>query len=144
VCRAGAPADLEAQGEPAVGPRFEAIVREGRACDVAAEPLEPAAVSRRDGDVGVEAHGVVLRHAGRRFGVGLRILRLDAIAQARLPEWLGFPCDALSDGRASGIEKAHLEWHLDGGSNSLRPAAPRRATLRAMLNGSARGWRVSR
>ncbi len=82
VRRPVAPAGLETQGEPAVGPHFEAIARERRARDIAAESLEPATVSRRDGDVGVEAHAIVLRDAGRGFGVSVGVLRLDAVAQA--------------------------------------------------------------
>ncbi len=35
---------MKVLGEAAIGPRFEAIVREGRARDVAAESLEPFAV----------------------------------------------------------------------------------------------------
>ncbi len=50
VRRAVAPAGLETQGEPSVGPHFEAIVREWRARDIAAEPLEAPSVARRDGD----------------------------------------------------------------------------------------------
>ncbi len=64
VRRPVAPAGLETQGEPAVGPHFEAIVRERRPRDIAAEPLEPATISRWDGDVGVEAHAFVLRYTG--------------------------------------------------------------------------------
>jgi hypothetical protein len=82
VRRAVAPARLEVQGEPSVGTRFEAIVREGRTRDVATQSLEPVAVSRRDGEFRVEAHPGVLRHAGRGFGVDIPILGLDAIAQA--------------------------------------------------------------
>ena len=49
---------------------------------MAAQPLEAATASRRDGDVGVAAHAVALRDAGRRFGVGVRVPGLDAVAQA--------------------------------------------------------------
>ena len=82
VRRAVAPAGLETQGESAVGLHFEAIVRERRARDIAAEPLESATVSRWDGDVGVEAHAIALRDPGRRFGVGARVLGFEAITQA--------------------------------------------------------------
>jgi hypothetical protein len=75
------PAGLESQGEPSVGPHFEAIVCEGRAGDVAAEPLEPAPVACGDGDVAMEAHPAVLWDVWGRLGVGLLAVGLDAVAQ---------------------------------------------------------------
>ncbi len=55
------PGGLEPQGEPSIGPLFEAIVCEGRAGDIAAEPLEPASVACGDGDARMEAHPAVPR-----------------------------------------------------------------------------------
>jgi hypothetical protein len=82
VGRAIAPRGLETQGESSVGAFFEAVVCERGPGDVSAEPLKAAAVSRGDGDVGVQAHACVLGHAGRSFGIGVRVVGLDAIAQA--------------------------------------------------------------
>jgi hypothetical protein len=75
------PADFESQGEPFVGPHLKAIVCEGRAGDVAAEPLEPAPVACGDGDVGMEAHPALLRDVWGRLRVGLLAVGLDAVAQ---------------------------------------------------------------
>jgi hypothetical protein len=47
-----------------------------------AQPLEPAAIASRHGDVGVEAHAAVLGNTGRGLGIGVAVLRLDAIAEA--------------------------------------------------------------
>jgi hypothetical protein len=65
------PPGLESQREASVRPLFEAIVCEGRAGDVAAEPLEAAPVAGRDGDVGMEAHPPVLRRVRGCSGVVL-------------------------------------------------------------------------
>jgi hypothetical protein len=73
------PAGLEPQGEPSVGPHFEAIGCEGRAGDVAAKPLEPAPVACGDGDVCMEAHPAVLRDVRGRLGVVLLAVGLDAV-----------------------------------------------------------------
>ena len=80
-----APAGLEAEREAPVGLLFEAIARERRPRDIVAEPLEPAPVSRGNGDVGVETHAGVLGNAGRGFGIGVGLLGLDAIAEAPPP-----------------------------------------------------------
>jgi len=82
VGRAVAPGGLEAQGQPALGLLFEAIVRERRPRGGVAEPLEASAIAGGHGDLGVKAHAAVLGHAGR----GVRILagpcRLHAVSEA--------------------------------------------------------------
>jgi len=67
---------FEHDGDGAVAPRplqglsglamcrfFKALLRDGRAADVAAEALEPSAVARWDGDLGVHAFAAALAHA---------------------------------------------------------------------------------
>jgi hypothetical protein len=82
VGRAVPPARLEAQREPSV---LEALVRERRPGDVAAEPFETSPVARGDADIGVEAHTAVLGYACRCLRVRLirsPVRRLDPIAEA--------------------------------------------------------------
>jgi hypothetical protein len=75
------PAGLEAQRERPLGAFFESVARERRAGDVAAQSLEPSAVSRRYGHLRVEAHSTVLRHSSGRLGVQVGLPGLDAIAE---------------------------------------------------------------
>ncbi len=56
VGRAVAPAVLETVEQTTVGKRREALGRDGRSGDVAAEALESPTVPRGNGDVGVHAH----------------------------------------------------------------------------------------
>ena len=55
VGRAIAPACLEAQREPTVGPLLESVVRDRGARDIATQPFEASAVVRGDADAGVKA-----------------------------------------------------------------------------------------
>ncbi len=75
------PAGLESQREASIGPHLEAIVREGRAGDVAAKPLEAVPVACGDGDVGMEAHPAVLRDVWGGLQFGPLAVGLDAVAQ---------------------------------------------------------------
>jgi len=78
-----APARLQPQGEASVGPLFEAVVRERRPRHVVTQPLEAAPIARGHGDLGVEAHAVLLGNAVRSFGIlVVAVLRIDAIAKA--------------------------------------------------------------
>jgi len=67
VAGAVAPAGIQTQGEPAVGMFFQALVRERRSRDVAAQALESAAIAGRHCHRGVEAQAAVLRNAAVRF-----------------------------------------------------------------------------
>ena len=71
VGRAVAPRGLETQGEPSIGAFFETVACERGAGDVTAEPLEPTAVLRGDGDVGAKAQSTVLGDTERSFGIGV-------------------------------------------------------------------------
>jgi hypothetical protein len=76
-----APARLQPKREASVGLLFEAIARERRARHVAAQPLEAAPIAGGHGDLGVEAHAVLLGNAARGFGIlVVGVLRIDAVA----------------------------------------------------------------
>jgi len=81
-----APGGLEPQGEHAVAAFLEPLARNWWPRDVAAEPLEPFAVRRWNGDACVQAHAAKPGHTIGIFGVDLRrahrVARLDPIAHA--------------------------------------------------------------
>ena len=106
-------------------------MRERRARDIAAESLEPATVSRWDPDVDVEAHAVVLRDAGQRFGVGVSVLGLDAIAQAP-PSLAG-----VGARRDAGAQRCGGERGQEGLVSGEGVVDPSRATV---LTGTWQGY----
>jgi len=113
------PAGLESQREASIGPHLEAIVREGRAGDVAAKPLEAVPVACGDGDVGMEAHPAVSNATGRDRCVWLHAIvfvcsGLDAIPETTPPlARFGSGRDPRSDG--GGTEHSHQRVVADEG-----------------------------
>ncbi len=89
VGRSVAPAVLEAVEEAPVLHAREPLGRDGRPCHVAAQPLQPEAVTRGDGDVRVKAHASHGR-AALPLDEG-EIVGIDAIAE---------PQDALPGARS--------------------------------------------
>jgi hypothetical protein len=104
------PAGLEAQGERSTRAGLEPLAGEWRSGDIAAEPLEAATISGRDGHFSVQAHAPVLRNTPGclRVRIGdLGLRGLDTISEPTptLPLMRSRGAAALQGGRGEQREQ---------------------------------------
>ena len=128
VAGAVAPAGLQTQGEPAVGMFFQALVRERRSRDVAAQALESAAIVRqalppRRGGSGRRVAECGVKPRGCRCP-RLPVRRGRRVAASARPRWVHWRC-ALA---VKPLRERRAAAHPGRGRLRLRPrVSPRSA-----------------